>query len=465
MRRAAVLAGIVLLAACNPAPVRQDPLAGLGIKNSGNAPCKDLTLAYILSPNSVAIRKYLDETAANTEYKRIVREDVARVMPAFMDGIKSAFKSTVVAEDMAAAKASGADAIGVLDLAVRIAPVKGSSSKMDEKLILVGPDGSTLETLTAHGESRFSWTGPIDHAGKAAEMAAAQLRLAMAGSQYLQQLQAARASGKPAAVAAAPRPSVHSDVDEPSYAPAEPSERNLALVVGIEKYESLPPADYAERDAAAVRRHLLALGYPERNVVFLTGQRAGRAGIEKYVESWLPEKATADSRVFVYFSGHGAPDTKSAEAYLVPWDGDPKFLANTGYPLKRLYAKLAALPAKQVVVALDSCFSGEGGRSVLPRGVRPLVTKLDTAESVAAGRVTVLAAAGPDEITGALDAQGHGLFTYYLLKGLNAKGGEARVRDLYDYLKPQVEDAARGDNRDQTPRLLASREGAAASLR
>jgi uncharacterized caspase-like protein len=252
-------------------------------------------------------------------------------------------------------------------------------------------------------------------------------------------------------------PAIRSDVDEPAYKAAEDPSR-FALVIGVERYESLPAADFAERDARAVRAHLLALGYPERNVILLLGAQATKTGIEKYLESWLPRNVKDDSKVFVYFSGHGAPDPESQQAYLVPWDGDAKFLDTTGYPLKRLYEKLNALKAQQVLVAMDSCFSGAGGRSVLAKGTRPLVSRIDTGASDL-GKVVVLAAAGPEEVTGTAAGQGHGLFTYYLLKGLNDRHGRSTAKDLYGLVLPEVQDAARRDNRDQTPQLMGSQTG------
>lgn len=259
----------------------------------------------------------------------------------------------------------------------------------------------------------------------------------------------------PAPVAAvAPAKVYRSDVDEPAYKLAE-REDDLAIVVGVERYEGLPAADFAERDARAVKAHLLALGYPERNVVLLTGRSAGRAAIEKYVEAWLPQAAKPQSRVLFYFSGHGAPDVGTGSAYLLPWDGDPKFLANTAYPVKRLYEKLNAVKAKQVLVAMDSCFSGAGGRSVIPKGTRPLVSQLKKEED-SIGKLVVLAASASDEITGSDETQGHGLFTYHLLKGLAERGGRASARELHQYLTPRVRDAARADNRDQTPQLLGA---------
>jgi hypothetical protein len=265
----------------------------------------------------------------------------------------------------------------------------------------------------------------------------------------------------PAEPAAPPAPRYSSDADQPGYQAKIDPDR-LALVIGVEDYAALPKAQFAARDAAAMAEHLRHLGVADRNLVVLVSSQAARASVAKFVEGWLPDHANEASRVFVYFSGHGAPDPKTGATYLVPWDGDAKYLDVTGYPLKKLYEQLNALPAKEIVVVLDACFSGAGGRSVLPEGARPLVAKADLGRA-AAGKVVVLAAAAGDEIAGADAKQGHGLFTYYFLKGLNgeARAGEngTTVQDLYDYLAPNVEDAARRDNRDQTPQLLVPPDG------
>ncbi len=246
-----------------------------------------------------------------------------------------------------------------------------------------------------------------------------------------------------------------SSVDIPTYSDSQ-NPHDYALVVGIEKYASLPEAQFALHDAKAMYAHLLAMGYPARNVVLLTGDDASRASIVKDM-TWLSNHARKDSTVFFYYSGHGAPDPTTGEAYLVPFDGDPQYLRDTGYPVKTLYAKLAALKAKRVFVALDSCFSGAGGRSVLAKGIRPLVTKIDMGYAPG-GRVIALSASAGNQISGVDDAQSHGLFTYYLLKGLNGaaqdKDGHVSVQALYDYLTPKVEDAARRDNRSQSPQLM-----------
>jgi len=272
---------------------------------------------------------------------------------------------------------------------------------------------------------------------------------------------------KEAPAAAPAKPAYSSDVDKPSYEAAENAD-NVAVVIGVEKYPNLPAADFADRDAQAVRAHLRAMGYPSRNIMLLSDRDATRAGMSKTLNTWLPPRVNERSTVFFYYSGHGAPDPESSQAYLVPIDGDPEALEDTAYPVKQLYEKLEKLKAKRVIVALDACFSGAGGRSVLAKGTRPLVSKIDV--DLAAGKVVALGASRGDQTSGTIEEQGHGAFTYYMLKGLNgaaAKDGAVTVSGLYDYLAPKVEDAARLRNRSQTPQLmpLSAREGDAVRLR
>jgi hypothetical protein len=246
-----------------------------------------------------------------------------------------------------------------------------------------------------------------------------------------------------------------SDVDKPRYRKPVDA-RKYAVVVGVEKYADLPEARFAERDAHAVYDHLVALGYPPRNIAFLRGAQATRTGLVKNLEAWLPQNVGPDSTVFFYYSGHGAPDLKAAAAYLIPADGDPNYLEETAYPLKRLYEKLGALKARRVLVAMDSCFSGAGGRSVLPRGTRPLIGRVELGQS--GSNVIALSASAADQTSGSLEEQGHGLFTYYLLNGLNgaAADGAGRVtaKSLHEYISPKVRDAAKRANRDQAPQLF-----------
>ncbi len=256
-----------------------------------------------------------------------------------------------------------------------------------------------------------------------------------------------------------------SDVDRLPSIRATRKKNAYAVVVGIEAYrEQLPKADFAARDAALVGEYLTkVLGYPEENVVVRLNDKAARTDLVKYFGPWLRNNVEPGGSVFVYYSGHGAPNPRTGEAYLVPYDGDPTFLDSTGYPVKDLYASLEKLPAKDIVVVLDSCFSGAGGRSVLAKGSRPLVITMDN-PMLASGNITVLAASAGDQISSTFDEKGHGLLTYFFLKGLHGEGdldqdGAIDIAELYEFVKPNVQRVARKKyNNEQTPQLLAAPE-------
>jgi uncharacterized caspase-like protein len=242
---------------------------------------------------------------------------------------------------------------------------------------------------------------------------------------------------------------VKTDIDKPVFAESSRimGDDDIAIIIGIEGYQNLPKSDYSYDDAKLVKEYARALGYKERNIELLLDERATKSSIEKTVEAWLRNKAKPGSRVLFYYSGHGAPEPQTGDAYLVPYDGDPNYLATTGYSLKRLYANLGRSGAREIVVVLDSCFSGSGGRSVLAKGARPIVLTVD--ESVPTANMAVLSSTQGSQISTSSGEKGHGIFTYYFLKAL--KEGKKSVAEIYEYLKPLVEDEAKQINVQQSP--------------
>ena len=248
-------------------------------------------------------------------------------------------------------------------------------------------------------------------------------------------------------------PHYSSMVDRPDFRLRE-NRHMYALVIGVEHYPGgLPDAQFADRDAQAVYRYLIALGVPPDHIRRLTDGTATRGRIRMDLR-WLKRNAKPDSTVWVYFSGHGAPGARG-HAYLVPSGGDPNGLAYTAFREDRLYRDLDRLPARRVLVALDACFSGNGGRSVLGKGMRPLtLVRKETIPST--GKLIVFSASRADQEAGPKESAGHGLFTYYFLKGLDGgaeQEGHVTVGSLSRYLKAKVPEAASLDNHDQVPQV------------
>lgn len=458
MKRYPVFALFLSLMGCMTASVTapRDPLAGINLAIADPA-YKGLTLGLILSRNTKE-----GMSSVPTGKTCLVGWDPQAWFTESVARLRKNFKRVVSIENPSEAAAAGADLIAVLDdtavnscIAVTLdLKLSAIFFTLDQKQI-DAVSGENVKGNSKHnpawwnyaskGSGRLITVASIVQAIKEAED---NFESAVISSAKLQEFARSKSSAAPAvAVSAAAEPIYRSDVDVPGYKLRENPD-DFALVVGVGKYKSLPEAKFAERDALIVREHLAALGVPRRNIVSLTGSDATRASLQSYLEEWLPKNVLPGSAVYVYYSGHGAPDVKTGEAYLVPWDGDPKFLKSSAYSTKQLYASLGALKAKKIVVALDACFSGAGGRSVLPDGARPLVMKVDEGFSPQ-DNLALFAAAAGDEITGSLDEQGHGMFTYFFLKGLSS--GKRSARELYEYLKPKVQAEARRQNREQTP--------------
>jgi len=238
-----------------------------------------------------------------------------------------------------------------------------------------------------------------------------------------------------------------------------------AVVIGVEDYHDLPKVDYAKRDAEMVKQYLVkALGYREQNIVMLLNDRVTKSQMEARLEKWLPRQvgSNKDAEVFVYYGGHGAPDPNTNQAFLVPYDGDPAYLETTAYPLKRLYETLGKLPAVNVTVVMDSCFSGAGGRSVISKGARPMLIAVENPVMVTQNMVVLSAAAG-NQISSAYPEKRHGLFTYFFLKGLQGqadanKDQAVNVEELYGYIRDNVETVARRMHTEQSPQLMPGTE-------
>lgn len=233
---------------------------------------------------------------------------------------------------------------------------------------------------------------------------------------------------------------------------------SYALVIGIEKYRdaAAPPGARvdAQRFAALAKT---TLGVPADHVIVALDDRASKADIEKHL-SWLSSNVPSGGRVYFFFAGHGTPEPTSQSAFLLPYDGDPKLVARTGLAMSNVMAELSATKAQEVVAFVDTCYSGAGGRSVLPPGARALVKVIEPTVD-RASRVALFSSAGASEISGPIPAGTEGLFTHTLVDAIGSGSadvdgdGNISLGEVAVWVKPRVAREAKKDSRDQTPTL------------
>jgi hypothetical protein len=258
----------------------------------------------------------------------------------------------------------------------------------------------------------------------------------------------------------APLPSVAIVDVEKKIPKGEKNPNAYAVVFGIEQYKNVSSVTYARRDAYWMREYFAkTLGVPEENIYYKTDIDAGKAEFDKVFSQggWL-DKRIGDGRsdLYIYYAGHGAPDFNSRTAFLIPYDGDPNYASQTGYSIDKMTANLSQLEARSVTVFLDACFSGANRENeILLAGARPVFLDVNTA---VAANVTLFSAASGNQISSSWAEKQHGIFSYWLMKGMQGSADANRdkiltVEELGGFIRNNVSKTAGKLDREQTPVL------------
>lgn len=253
-----------------------------------------------------------------------------------------------------------------------------------------------------------------------------------------------------------------------TYPTGRNSPDDIAVIIGNADYSSrardIPDVIPAYADAAGFRRYVIeALGIPDDNIIELrdaTATQIARVfGNERTPQGQLFDWVKPNrSRVWVYYSGHGAPGSADGTAFLVPSDADAGRVDLDGYALETLYANLGKLPAQSVTVVLEACFSGASQSGPVVPQASPVFLKPKIA--AVPQNVTVIAAGGGTQIASWEKDNSHGLFTRYFLKGMAGAAdanhdGTVELSELEDYLADTVTYwARRYYGRSQRARIL-----------
>jgi hypothetical protein len=239
----------------------------------------------------------------------------------------------------------------------------------------------------------------------------------------------------------------------------------VAIVIGIEKYQSLPSALFADRDANAIERYLIeSFGFPPENIVSLLNEEGTLSNIRKeLLGNRLAARVVAGKTdLFVFFSGHGFPNLTEKAMYIAPYDCDKKDIDQTGVSLNELFQKFKSLNPRSVTVILDACFSGyEKGRpDRFLLAAKPVSLVIESPELMMPGSM-VFYSSSADQISSWIQEKKHSVFTYYLLRGLQGdadtdKNNEITVGELELYLAQKVPGEARKLGIEQTPQVRTS---------
>ena len=217
------------------------------------------------------------------------------------------------------------------------------------------------------------------------------------------------------------------------------SNDTYALIIGNQNYRFASNVPYAIHDARVFAEYCKkTLGIPVENI-HITEDATKQMMMEEELDDWVSAiPGREDKRLIVYYAGHGVPDVKNKnKAYILPTDvrgTNPQ----RGISLDAFYERLGELAFAQTSVFLDACFSGVSrDNEGVTEGLRGVEIEAEEA-TFGDGSIVVFSAAQGNETAQAYPEEGHGLFTYYLLKEIQETNGLVNFGDLSDRLESNV---------------------------
>ena len=245
----------------------------------------------------------------------------------------------------------------------------------------------------------------------------------------------------------------------PANIKPQPTRDAVAIIIGIQNYKLIPKAEYASQDAQDFYDYASrALGIRQENIKLLLDDEADVSGILTAFQNWLPLKVRkGKTDVYVFYSGHGLPSPDGKSLFFLPVGANKDFVAKTAISQQEIVAGLKAAQPKSVTMFVDSCYSGQirTGETLLA-SARPVV--LTVQETAYPPDFTVITASASDQIASSSPDLKHGIFSYYLMKGLEGeaddnKDGTITIGKLQSYLAERVPRFAMTMSRKQEPQL------------
>lgn len=217
----------------------------------------------------------------------------------------------------------------------------------------------------------------------------------------------------------------------------------VAIIIGVSDYRNLPKALHADDDARAFYDYAIrALGVKPENIKLLVDQDAEDIEIIKTFKTWLPSRVRLTTDVYVYYSGHGLPTQDGQGLYLLPPRADRDLISRTAIQFQEINADLQAAKPKSVTIFMDACYSGQArSGETLVANARPVTLKAE--KKLFPDNFTVITASQADQISSSSPDLKHGIFSYYLMKGMEGdadtnKDGKITLGEMQAYLVENV---------------------------
>ena len=236
---------------------------------------------------------------------------------------------------------------------------------------------------------------------------------------------------------------------QPEIAPAPPPPQSYhdswAAIIGIDDYVNWQKLQYAAHDALGVKDLLIQkYNFKPDHVFMLLNGEATRQNILSLLGDKLadPNMVQREDRVFVFYAGHGGTRKLASGrelGYIIPVDADLTNYEGSSISMTNFQDISEAIPAKHVLFVMDSCYSGlaltRGGAALPSQNYLDEISRREARQMFTAG--------GRDQQVADNGPNGHSVFTWTLLQGLDGRAdlngdGVITASELAAYVAPAV---------------------------
>jgi uncharacterized caspase-like protein len=227
------------------------------------------------------------------------------------------------------------------------------------------------------------------------------------------------------------------------------------LLIGVNQYQdpTFPALKYAAIDCQGISKALTAATDPFPHKEFLihndlVEQTPSLARVEFSLQRLVSEAQVQDT-ILIYFSGHGVVEPIEQQTVLCLYDTDREHLLKTGLPIQTVLELLSHCAAHSQLLWLDACHSGNM-RSLEQSPKQRTGTQLNPSTQLLASLRQAVSNRGFYALLSCDEGQqswefpdlGHGVFSYYLMQGLNGAAADAQgmidADSLYRYVYRQT---------------------------
>ena len=243
--------------------------------------------------------------------------------------------------------------------------------------------------------------------------------------------------------------------------------RKYALIIAVGQYKdpSIQPLTYASDDARQLYQVLTSPrigGFDPKNVIVLINDKATYKDIKFAFDDIIQKASQPNDLLLVFYAGHGFTYPQKTDTYWLTYDttvgnSDGNRIKSTAFSNLELSSKIGESKAKTSLFFIDACFSA--GMVNKPTAIKGLESFLGTGKDY-----IIITSSQPDEKSIESPKLKHGLFSYFLTKGLSGDSdknfdGKVELEELWLYIKNSVSNYAISMGKRQTPRRSGSSGG------